>query len=250
MNSNCTITVTGSVNAGICISFPNGRKLWFDFYPDGATPLFSHMKADEWETTKKDPRFSPPDLVFFSHTHPDNFSAVRTAEIRSIWPDVPVYLPEGSVWRTSPEDKPFDYLPITGDEMDVTLDGITVQMIRATHSGHQYADLHHYSFLVKYQGKQIFLSGDALLTGENLITLLECTRTDLAILTFPWASTSMGRERVEYSIQPAHLLLYHIPNEEDNRNGFREAAMSGSELLNTPDVRLLLKPFQQELYTL
>jgi len=250
MNSKSGISVIGTINAGICITFPNGRKLWFDLYPDGPTPLFSHMKDEDWERTKKDPRLSPPDRVFFSHTHPDHFSAVRTEEIHRLWPQVPVYLPDRSVWSGSPDSGELVCIPIAGEEMSMDLDGITVHMLRTQHSGQQFIDVPHYSFLIRYDKKQIFISGDALLTSDKLITYLECIRTDLAILTFPWASITLGRERVEYSIQPSHLLFYHIPGEEKNESGYREAAASGSELVNVPDVRLLMKPFQEEIFDL
>lgn len=249
MNS-LTVTVTGTVNAGICISFPNGRRIWFDLYPDTETPMFSFLKEDQWEAVKKDPRLTPPDLVFFTHIHPDHFSAPRTQEVNRLWPEVPVYLPQQNDRREAERISGLSYIPLTGEEMSVSLDGITVKAFRTIHSGQMFLSVPHYSFLISFEGKHIFLSGDALLTSDDLTGRLECVRTDLAILTFPWASVTAGRDRVEYAVQPEHVFLYHIPNEEKNRYCFREAAVSGSQLLNVPDVRLAMQPFTRETFIL
>lgn len=250
MNPAFHLQITASVNAGVCLTFPDGKKVWIDFFPDGKTPLFSHVSDSQWEQIKKDPRVTPPDLILFSHTHPDHFSAARVQECAALWPDVPVYFPAGSNWRDGPAESELAYQPISGEEIKLSLGKTTVRMIRTVHSGKEYVDVPHYSFLFTCEGRQIFVAADALVTGEKLCEVLEYSRTDLAVLTFPWASTSVGRERVEYMIQPSHVLLYHIPNREDDRSNFRKVAASGKEQLDCPDVRAITEPFQTEVFKL
>jgi len=250
MTSSVTVQITASVNAGICLLFPDGQKIWIDFFPDRKTTLFSYMTDDQWNELKKDPDLTPPDLILFTHTHPDHFSAARVKECESLWPGTPVYFPAGSTWYGEISESELAYHPLTGEQTEISLGSLRVRMIRTVHSGKEFTDTPHYSIFLSFEGKNIFVAGDALVTGDRLTDLLEYSKTELAVLTFPWASTSLGRERIEYSICPSHVLLYHIPNAEDDKCNFRKAAENGKGLLNCPDVRTVTEPGQTELFRL
>ena len=65
-----------------------------------------------------------------------------------------------------------------------------------------------------------------------------------------------GRAFLEQYIHPDHLILYHIPFEQDDLNGYRKAAEKAVDaFLQTHgsghmDVRLLQDPMQAELVML
>ena len=259
MNKILLFSVTGSVNAGVCLSFGDSCRVWVDFFPDTKTPMFSFMTDEEWEHAKKNALLFPPDLVLFTHTHPDHFSPARAREFMSACPEVPLFLPKASVWDSASKISPELFLThfgltaareISGSTETFVLGGLTVRMLRTIHSGARFTSVPHYSFLFTFEGKQIFVSGDALLTDEHLTDFLAGEPIDLAILTFPWAATTVGRERVESAVRPSHVLLYHLPKDGEDPYGFRPSTRSCAPLLNVPDVRLLTDPFHREDYVL
>lgn len=259
MNKMLLFSVTGSVNAGVCLSFGDSCRVWIDFFPDTKTSMFSFMTDEEWKRAEKDPRLFPPDLVLFTHTHPDHFSPPRAREFMSACPEVPFFLPKASVWNPASEISQEQFLThfgltsareISGISETFVLGGLTVRMLRTVHSGARFVSVPHYSFLFSFEGKQIFVSGDALLTDERLTDFLSEEHIDLAVLTFPWAATTVGRERVESAVRPSHVLLYHLPKDGEDPYGFRPSTCSCAPLLNVPDVRLLMDPFHREDYVL
>lgn len=248
------IKIKGSVNGGICITLPSDFKIWVDFYPDMKTVLWEYVHDPEWEEIKKDPAVFPPDLVLATHTHPDHFSFPRTNELSELCPGARIVVPKGDVW-SSVHKSPFstDSLScekITGDIVEKDFGDVHVKFIRTVHSGREYIDVPHYSLYITYEKKHIFISGDACVTDDDLCSRLEEMRTDLAVLNFPWACVSRGREIIEYSICPSHVLLVHLPSEEKDDFHYRKSAENSAELLNVPDVRLFLRHSQEEEFNL
>lgn len=243
----------GSVNGGICVVCPDGKKVWVDFTP-GKTVLWEELTPEDWETVKNDSTVFPPDLVLTTHCHSDHFSPERTEELLRLCPDAQIFVP---AWRTPsdtcqhviPADS-LDVFKIAGDTETVTSGNLEIQFLRSTHSGKKYEDVPHYSILLRYGKKTIFFSGDARVMEEELTDQLEFINIDLAVLNFPWASLTKGRELVEYSIRPSHVFLVHLPAREKDIYSYREAAENGAGLLNVPDVRLFLTHFQEEVFDL
>lgn len=73
---------------------------------------------------------------------------------------------------------------------------------------------------------------------------------DLALLDFPWVTLRRGREFIHRYIRPGHVLVNHLPFQEDEQCNYRSAAEKGAALLRqtVPDVRLLTEPFQTEAF--
>ena len=248
------VTINGSVNGGVCLTFPGGFRVWVDFCPDFKTRLWEYIPESDWENIKKNTALFPPDVVFFTHCHPDHFSLERTEEILRTCPGTKVYAPLGEVFSASKCGfLSADSLPcekVSGDEATETVGKLTIRFLRSTHSGKEYSNISHYSLFLTYEGKTVFISGDAALSDETLAERLEFLHTDLAVMNFPWASLHSGRETVETSIQPSHVYLVHLPAENEDVFGYRKAAENGAELLNVPDVRLMLSRFSEEVFTL
>ena len=77
---------------------------------------------------------------------------------------------------------------------------------------------------------------------------LEGVSVDLAIMNFPRLVLRKGHTFVQKIIHPEHLLVYHLPFEEDDQNDFRYSARRAAARSDLPDVRLLCNPLQETLY--
>ena len=246
--------IKSSVNSGICITLPDNKKVWVDFYPSIRTPLWGFMSDSDWEETKKDPEIFPPDTVLTTHCHPDHFSLKRTAELMKIMSPQNICYPAGGAYSSSCQavmsGDSLSCDKITGDFAERQFGKLCVRFIKSTHSGKQFSDVPHYSIMLTYGGKNIFISGDAHVAEGDLTDRLSLMRTDLAVLNFPWATLSRGRELIEEAIRPSHVLLVHLPEASNDPYCYRDAAFSQSSLLKVPDVRLLTERGANETYIL
>ena len=89
--SHCQVTL--SANAGIALSF-GGLRVWVDALHDQKIPGFSTVTPDLWAAMRAHPAFAAPDLLFFTHCHPDHFSAGLAREALDLWPEAKIVLPE------------------------------------------------------------------------------------------------------------------------------------------------------------
>lgn len=246
------VTVYYTVNMGMCIRLPS-HNVWIDAFPDMKTPAFSRMEDADWDRFKSDLSLKPTEILI-THCHPDHYSHARMAECTALFPEAVSLVPAGTALSSmygyvfTADDLPVTL--ITGNEYIYESGGLRIRMFRSIHSSKIYYGVPHYSVFLEQEGKTIFVSGDAHVTGEDLADELERTKIDLAILNFPWTSISRGREYTEQMIRPEHALFVHIPNAEDNNNGYREAAESGASLLDVPDIRLAMTPYTEFSYDL
>ena len=85
--------VTLSANAGIALDF-GGLRLWADALHDEKVPGFSTVTPSLWTAMRSHPAFAAPDLLFFTHCHPDHFSRTLTRLALERWPKAKPILPE------------------------------------------------------------------------------------------------------------------------------------------------------------
>ena len=69
--SRCSITF--SANTGGALSLGPFR-VWYDALHRRKVPSFSTLSPALLEAVEADPAFSAPDMIYFSHCHPDHFS--------------------------------------------------------------------------------------------------------------------------------------------------------------------------------
>ena len=233
--SHCQVTL--SANAGIALSF-GGLRVWVDALHDQKIPGFSTVTPDLWAAMRAHPAFAAPDLLFFTHCHPDHFSAGLAREALNLWPGAKIVLPENRF--------PGQAL-LSGRRERVRLPQLTLDFIRLTHEGPRYADKPHYGCILESRGFRVLVTGDCKLCAPELAEFLqEDGPVDLAILDFPWLTLPRGRRFVQEHIRPKALLVCHLPFQEDDDFGYRTAAIKSAPLLEGVDVRLLSEPLQQE----
>lgn len=230
--------VTLSANAGVALSF-GGLRIWVDALHDEKVPGFSTVTPALWAAMRAHPAFAAPDLLFFTHCHPDHFSRKLAREALDLWPQARIVLPE---------DRFPGQALLSGRRERVRLPGLTLDFIRLTHEGPRYADKPHYGCILESQGFRVLITGDCRLCAPELAEFLrEDGPVDLAILDFPWLTLPRGRRFVQEHIRPRTLVVCHLPFLEDDIYGYRAAALKSAPLLEGVDVRLLSEPLQQEV---
>lgn len=230
--------VTLSANAGVALDF-GGLRVWVDALHDEKVPGFSTVTPALWAAMRAHPAFAAPDLLFFTHCHPDHFSERLAREALDLWPRAKIVLPE---------DRFPGQALLSGRRERVRLPDLTLDFIRLTHEGPRYAGKPHYGCILESRGFRVLLTGDCKLCAPELAEFLqEDGPVDLAILDFPWLTLPRGRRFVQEHIRPRTLLVCHLPFPEDDIYGYRTAALKSAPLLGGTDVRLLEKPFQQEI---
>lgn len=230
--------VTLSANAGVALDF-GGLRVWVDALHDEKVPGFSTVTEPLWTAMRSHPDFAAPDLLFFTHCHPDHFSQRLAREALDLWPQARIVLPE---------DRFPGQALLSGRRERVRLPELTLDFIRLTHEGPRYADKPHYGCILESGGFRVLVTGDCRLCAPELAEFLaEDGPIDLAILDFPWLTLPRGRRFVQEHIRPKTLLVCHLPFSGDDVYGYRTAALRSAPLLEGVDVRLLSEPFQREI---
>lgn len=230
--------VTLSANAGVALDF-GGLRVWVDALHDEKVPGFSTVTEPLWTAMRSHPDFAAPDLLFFTHCHPDHFSQRLAREALDLWPKAKIVLPE---------DRFSGQALLSGRRERVRLPELTLDFIRLTHEGPRYADKPHYGCILESRGFRVLVTGDCRLCAPELAEFLtEDGPIDLAILDFPWLTLPRGRRFVQEQIRPKTLLVCHLPFSGDDVYGYRTAALRSAPLLEGVDVRLLSEPFQREV---
>jgi len=232
----CQLTL--SANAGISLEL-SAFRLWSDVLHDQQVPGFSTVTPALLASIRANEHFARPDLIFYTHCHPDHYSRRLTEQARGLWPLAGLILPEQEFE---------DQLLLSGKRCRVALPGLNLEFGRLTHEGEQYAAVPHYGCILDQDGFRVLIAGDCDVASPELAELAGDVPVDLAILNFPWATLRRGREFLRQSLRPTHLVLCHLPFAEDNRWGYREAAARAAELLpDVPDIRILQDPLQTEV---
>ena len=279
-------TVALSANAGISITF-GGKRIWVDALhkaPAGTPDGYSHVTPEMWQQMQSDDAFADPDIICFTHLHPDHYSEEMMLQAATTYSKAGLILPEGiSTLNGKPKTqngRP-NTLLLTGRQVVLRSDDLTMRFVRLPHEGAHYRDVVMYGLILSAGGKSILIGSDCETASERLIDFLQSglksqsdlkqspelqagVRIDLAILPFPWITLRKGRAFLEERLQPKHLFLYHLPFEEDDINGYREAtqralrdyapaqtsdqaqAIDRSQAPYLSDIRLLDTPMQKE----
>lgn len=229
--------ITLSANAGAALRL-GGSRIWIDALHRQAVPGFSTLTPPRLSALAAHPDFDAPDLLFYTHCHPDHFSQELTQLALSQWPAAKAVLPEPVF--------PGQRL-LTCRQEELLLPGLSARFIRLPHEGAEYADVPHYGCLLDHNGFRVLATGDCAVASPILASFLqECGPVDLALLDFPWITLRKGRDFIAHHIRPRHVLVCHLPFPEDDCFSYRPAAEKAAGLVDAPDVRLLWEPFQQE----
>lgn len=232
----CQITI--SANAGAALTVGKFR-IWVDALHRRHVDGFSSVSPDLWGRMRAHPAFVDPALLFYTHRHPDHYSRTLTRQALDCWPGAVLAMPELE----------FDgQILLSGREVHLRLGGAELRFRRLVHEGPQYASVPHYGCILAHSGFRVLLTGDCALAGQDLADFIGDTPIDLAVMDFPWVTLRKGREFIRSVIRPRHLVVNHLPFAGDDTHNYRAATVRSAARLVELDTRLLMEPFQTEIF--
>lgn len=153
--SHCQITL--SVNAGVALHL-GAMRVWSDALHDHRVVGFSTVTPERWNILQAHPDFASPDLLFFTHCHPDHYSRALTEQVIAQNPQVALVLPEQEFDRQ---------LVLAGPSSHLTLEGLHMDFMRLTHEGAQYREVPHYGCILEYDGFRVLIAGDCAVADRS-----------------------------------------------------------------------------------
>ena len=230
------VLVKLGANAGVSIRV-GGRNIWVDALFEGVGNTFSHLRPELRDQILSG-AFGKPDYIVYTHCHGDHYSRDLTRIAMEKWPDAKVLLPEQELDGQT---------LLSGDEYALTDGALQLRFVKLPHAGEIYADVKLYGLLISTNGCNILLPGDCEVASSALETAVGDRKIDLVIVDFPWITKRIGKEFLQTHMDPAHIIAYHLPFEEDDANGFRlSAARAAEKLGESTDIRLLWNALQEE----
>ena len=221
-------------NAGFCLSFGKTNIL-VDALHRGNTDGYQQVDTELWERIKFE--LPEPELILFSHCHPDHFSRELTEGARGVW--------KNSL-TAMPEKFGYDKLLLEGERGRIGLASGSLEYFRLPHEGEEYKGVSHYGFLFRGDGKRLFAAGDCALNAEELWYISEIRNVDVAVLNFPWVSLRAGRRFIDEVLRPKKLLINHLPVKEADECDYRGAVENAvRRYYSRTNTRILTESFQR-----
>ena len=261
--TNCKITFVA--NAGCAIDL-GGVRIHLDVWTSRTGPGYSSMTDELFAETLRHPDFQDAAMMIVSHYHHDHFSGTRTAAALTRSPRATVYLPEKRAQESlltmmaleRPEgaadgiaETP-EIRILNGDNPSYEHCGVRFDFRRLRHMGDETLDLPNYGCMISSDDFRILTLGDAALDAPGLAEWIgEKTAEqpiDLALLNFPWIGSNRSRAFLTEKIRAPHFLIFHLPFEKDDEYRYRASAIRKADLHPIPGLKLLLEPFQTEVF--
>jgi len=231
-----TVTAALSANAGISLT-AGGKRVWADAVHSTPTPPYSTLSPELFEKMLTHRAFAAPDLLFFSHCHPDHYSEEMAKRAKALWPGAVIAAPEPAEGCD---------IALRGSRVRILRDGVELEFARLPHEGEQYAAVSHYVLLASVGEVTALFTGDCAVADPGLGDFLDGRKVDLAFFDFPWLTLPKGRRYIEERVRPAHLLICHLPFGAEDRFGYRRAAERAAASVSGIDVKLMSEPLQTE----
>ena len=210
--------LTLSANAGLAIEI-GGKRIWVDALHTRKQPGFSCVDEALQRKMLAHPAFQRPDVICYTHCHPDHYSRSLTEAACRIWPKAVLLMP--------------------AEKMEpLRLDDLSITFFRLPHEGVQYADVLHYGIHIRCGQEDVLLTGD----GAVGCDAMNGTAPRVCVVDFPWISLPKGRSVLLEEIRPEKIVVCHIPFAGDDINHYRVAAEKAAQQLE--NVYLLQDPLE------
>ena len=260
-------TFTLAANAGMCVT-ADGTRLWIDLPVQAKVAPYSRLTPDQVAALWNDPAFRDPDIIVYSHAHPDHYSPALAAEAARRNPQAEVFAPvevcgHAHVLSAPAGDVPAETfsaaldahsrassartMPAAGSNLRFHVRGLDLHFFPLTHEGADFADVAHFGLILSDGSRRALFVGDGRLCDPALLPVLAEEPMDIAVLPFPWVTLHRGRDFVTEHISPKHLIVNHLPFAEDDSHQWRSAAARlSASLREVTDLRLMLERGQTE----
>ena len=212
------VKLTLSANAGLAIEI-GGKRIWVDALHTRKQPGFSCVDEELQKKMLSHPAFQKPDIICYTHCHPDHYSRSLTEAACRIWPKAVLLVP-------------------VEDMKAFLMDDLRISFIRLPHEGQQYANTLHYGIFIRCGKESVLLTGDCAVGCEEMNGMAP----QICVVDFPWIALPKGRKVLLEEICPDKIVACHIPFARDDVNGYREAAAKAAQQME--NVYLLQEPLQ------
>lgn len=126
---------------------------------------------------------------------------------------------------------------------------IKLRFIKLSHAGKEYKDVEHDGVIIKGANQTILVSGDCEICDEKLLDETQNERIGISIMNFPWVTLRKGRAAIESLIKPKHLIVAHLPFEEDDIYGYFPATEKAIKNMDkAADIRVFHRFLQKECF--
>ena len=207
-----TLKVQLSANAGVILS-DGERCLWIDALHRVPVAGFSCVSRLQWERMLDPALVSPPDLMLFSHYHPDHYSSSYLRGAHERYPAAAV---------ASPRAELPDQILLAEEACKLEIKDVRILCRRTPHEGRGYETVAHYSFLILWGEAVLFIPGDAALGSQALAELIGSRKISLALLNFPWVTRPSGIRFLAAHGDPKEEIIYHLPFAPDDTCRYRD----------------------------
>ncbi|MBP5295674.1 MAG: hypothetical protein J6Y95_08165, partial [Lachnospiraceae bacterium] len=209
------IRVIPTENAG-AVLYLGGLCIWADVLNEENPDSYEVLSEAHFQRLLSEEAFRP-DLILFTHRHPDHFSERRLLETLQAYPETQLFI--GGT--------------LAGKTEDLQTGALRVTVFPLPHEGKAYIGEENDAFLLCAPEATVLIPGDCPVGCPALFEALDewrarasetpCKRLDLAFLNFPWLSLGKGRKAL-FSLNPGHVLFCHLPAPSDDVYGYREQA--------------------------
>lgn len=231
------IKFTLSSNAGFALQLGNKRILVDAFGTNAGE--FDGLDERLKEEVFRAPSFINPDLVLFTHCHPDHFSYDYTKEFLERYPNCKLFLPE----------KHFDnQVLIEGSKQSFVFEDIEITFYDTPHEKEEVLGVPHYVIEIKYEGKSILFTGDCAVACDKFCSLFNGKIIDVFVIDFPWITLNNPLNYVKNILKPKNLLVCHLPWKDPDNRYLNVTKKVVSKKLNDINADILYEPFSEISY--
>jgi len=218
------IHITFLYNAAVLIRCDNVSVLIDALYRQQVPGLSAPSEPVLEEILRGEGAFAHLDCLLCSHRHADHFSPELTAGyLRLHRPGLALFPREcrAALSALPPERlATAHWLFQTGSRAYPLPNGNRVTALRTTHTGTQFRDVAHYSYLLELCGRRIFLAADATGLHNDFSLLPGCREADAFVVNPLFIAHSSGRKALQ-ALRPGALCVYHIPAKADDGGNYR-----------------------------
>ncbi|NLW79025.1 MAG: MBL fold metallo-hydrolase [Ruminococcaceae bacterium] len=231
-------TITLLANCGVLIRRGNVRILVDGLYSDRNHPFSLVPPALKNSLMAGEKPIGEINYVMFTHGHPDHFGIRATSQFLAANKVRGLLMPtdNSEPWMANrtrmmrewldEHPQPVHYLDLPqGAAQNLKLEpGVEVTVFN---SGHQGAHLKHnsnYVLLLRLDGINILITGDAYYSPTMFGRMLEGTPVDAMLINPLFFQQPKGVQVVNEVVKPRILVLYHLPFADNDKFGTRRMA--------------------------
>lgn len=118
-----------------------------------------------------------------------------------------------------------------------------IRYFKSEHIGPTEYKCENLCFILEINGINILHLGDSDMDYDYMKKMLFNEKIDIALLNFPYINLSKGKKIINEIINPKHLIILHLPFEEDDINNYRKNTL---KRLVKSEVKSEIKVFLKE----